>query len=211
MSRFNLIRSALVLTAVVSAWLSPALAGPHEHEEGDVRVGRLPNGQLKLLFTGGMTVLPVINSGPLTGWGLDEPGFFSIDETIPDEDMSPLAPGNNIMIEVVGAGLDNGLKSWLPGFGNYLGNGPLSVLSWNLGPDFTDTHSFWHIDPTTDGFVAPPGQTEWSATIRVIDTGSTGYLPSNPITLTFAPEPTSLGLLALGGMLTLRRKRRRHT
>lgn len=209
MSRFSFIRIALVLTMTVLAWSSPVWAGPHEHEEGDIRVGRMPNGQLKLLFTAGLTVLPVIDSGPLTGWGLDEPGFFSIDETIPEEDMSPLASGNNIVVEVVGSGLDNGLKSWLPGFGNYLGNGPLSVLSWNLGPDFTDTHSFWHIDPTTPGFVSPPDQTEWSATIRVIDTGSTGYLASDPITLTFAPEPGSLALLVIGGALALRRNHRR--
>jgi len=209
MSRSSLIRSALVFAMAVMAWSRPASAGPHEHEEGDIRVGRTPTGQLKLLFTGGLTVLPIIDSGPLTGWGLDEPGFFSIDEEIPEENMSPLMAGNNIIVEVVGAGLDNGLKHWLPGFGNYFGNGPLSVSSWNLGPDFTDTHGFFHIDSTTPGFVYPPGQTEWSATIRVIDTGSTGYLASDPITLTFAPEPTSLALLAIGGLATLRRTRRR--
>lgn len=207
MSRSSLIRVALIFSIAVITGSSPALAGPHEHEEGDIRVGLLPNGQLKLLFTGGLTVLPVIDAGPLTGWGLDEPGFFSIDENIVDENMSPLAPGNNIIVEVVGAGIDNGLKSWLPGFGNYLGNGPLSVLSWNLGPDFTDTHGFWHIDPTTPGFVSPPGQTEWSATFRIIDTGSTGYLPSDPITMTFAPEPGALSLLAFGAGVLLRRTR----
>jgi len=194
-----------VFTATSAAWAGP----PHDHEEGDIRVGLLPNGQLKLLFTEGLTVLPVIDAGPLTGWGLDEPGFFSIDEMIPEENMSPLASGNNIVVEVVGAGLDNGLKHWLPGFGNHFGNGPLSVTSWNLGPDFADTHGFWHIDPTTPGFVYPPTQSVWSATFRVVDTGSTGYLASDPITLTFAPEPGSLALLAIGGALTLRRARRR--
>ncbi len=206
MYRFS--RFATIVTLVLGMFVTVSSAPAGENKSSDVQYGVTPDGRLKLLFTEGLVVLQPIESGPLTGWGADEPGFFSIINPIPEEAMSPLAPSNNIVVQVVGAGLDNGLKAWLPGFGAHLGNGPFSVSSWDLGPDHEDSHPFWHIDPTTAGFVGPLAQTEWNATFRIIDTGATGYLPSDPITMTFAPEPGSLAMLAVGAAALLRRNRR---
>jgi len=52
------------------------------------------------------------------------------------------------------------------------------------------------------------GQT-FSATFRALDTGTTGYIESDPYTMNFVtvPEPTTLLLLAAGGLLGLKRRR----
>lgn len=53
-----------------------------------------------------------------------------------------------------------------------------------------------------------PGET-FSATFRAIDLGTTGFTASDEYTISFVtvPEPASLGLLSLGGLALVRRRR----
>jgi len=51
----------------------------------------------------------------------------------------------------------------------------------------------WHIDSTVPG--VDPELNTYSATFRLLDQGTTGYLPTADYTLTFVPEPMSALLL----------------
>jgi len=187
----------LSLTPLIAAL--PVYAGVRE---GDVNIGVTASSQLRGIYFGGPIELPEIN-GPLFGWGLDDPGFFTIENPIPTEGMFVPGEGANIVLEVIA--FDPALKGWTPGFASVFDD---PGETWNIGLVPFDEHAFWHIDSTDPGFIPPPTQTEWSATFRLLDTGSTGYLPSDPITLTFTPEPTSLTMLAVGGVLLAGRRRR---
>ena len=46
------------------------------------------------------------------------------------------------------------------------------------------THLIWHIHALSAAF--DPQRTFWRGTFRLIDTGSTGYAPSNPFTLYYS-------------------------
>lgn len=191
---------AVLVCAILSVFPAAVFADPAH--EGDIIVGVSATGQLVIEFDDDEQVaLPAV-SGLLFGFLGDEPGFLSIDKDEPDEDIFTLGAGANIVLEVIA--FDDALKAWRPGFAGFLANpGDL----WNIGAAPFDAHPFWHIDSTDAGFVAPPGQTKWSATFRLLDTGSTGYAPSDPITVTFTPEPGSLGLFAVGAIALLRRSR----
>lgn len=197
------IKILLVMMATVLAPLPTALAGDgHGHKDGDINIGVTSGGQIVVEWSGKIVALPEL-AGPLFGFGLDEPGFFSIEEDEPDEDIFVLGAGANIVLEVLS--FDDALQGWRPGFSGVFDD---FGETWNIGGVPFDTHPFWHINATDPLFVAPPGQTEWNATFRLLDTGSTGYAPSDPVTVTFTPEPTTLSLLALGA-LTLARRRTR--
>lgn len=190
---------------IVSALFLPsaaALAGEHGHKEGDINIGIDSGGQIVVEWSGELVGLPEL-AGPLFGFGLDEPGFFSIQEDEPDEDIFVLGAGANIVLEVLS--FDDALQGWRPGFAGVFDD---LGETWDIGGAPFDTHPFWHIDATDPLFVAPPGQTEWTAVFRLLDTGSTGYAPSGPVTVTFTPEPGTLGLLALGAMALMRRRAR---
>ncbi len=195
----NLVHYSIVSTCFLFA-NTPAMAGDDHGHADDVVIGVSSTGQLVVEFAAdGQFPLPAIGL-LLFGFGDDDPGFLSIDKDEPDEDIFMLGAGANIALEVIA--FDDALKLWRPGFAGFLTNpGDL----WNIGAAPFDAHPYWHIDSTDAGFVAPPGQTRWSATFRLLDSGSTGYAPSDPITVTFTPEPGSLGLLAMGAFAILRR------
>lgn len=190
--------NAVAMGLIIAANYSTAAAGL---KDGDVNIGvDLALGKLAVEFSGQTVELPELG-GPLVGFGLDEPGILTIENAVAG--LVPPAPGANIVLEVIS--FDAALKGWTPGFSTIFGNpGDL----WDLGGVPAHEHPFWHIDSTEAGYVAPPGQTEWHATFRILDTGATGYLPSDPVTVTFTPEPTSLALLAFGGGLAMRSVRR---
>jgi hypothetical protein len=187
-----------IVTGIAAALIvaSSALTALAGIKEGDVNVGVDGEGRITLIFDGATVELPEIN-GPLFGFGLDEPGIISIEN--PVMGLDPPAPGANLVLQV------DALKGWTPGFGSTFKN---PGDTWDLGPVPVHEHPFWQIDSTDAGYVPPPGQTEWNARFRIIDTGSTGYLPSDPVTVTFTPEPASLALLAIGGALAMCRRRR---
>ncbi len=168
----------------------------------DVNIGINPGlGQLVVIWGGEEVALPPL-AGPLFGFGLDEPGLITIEEGFGG--LVPPESGANIVLEVIA--FDAALKGWTPGFGSTFEN---PGDTWDLGGVPAHEHPFWHVDSTDGGFVAPPGQTEWNATFRILDTGSTSYLSSEPVTVTFLPEPSAQVLLAMGAMPVTRRKRRR--
>ena len=196
----SIILSAIVMALIFSA--APANAGDHGHKEGDINIGVSGAGQLVIEWSGEQVLLPELG-GPLFGFGLDEPGFFTIDQDEPDEDIFVLDPGANVVLEVIN--FDAALQGWRPGFASTFEN---PGDTWNIGPAPFDTHAFWHIVATDPLFVAPPGHTNWSATSPLLDTGSTGYAASEPVTVTFTPEPGTLGLLAFATVAMIRRRAR---
>jgi len=193
----KLVWSAAAALAVSAA--SSALAGI---KDDDINVGvDTTTGRLGILWGGETVELPEI-SGPLFGFGLDDPGVFTIEN--PFGGLDPLGAGAILRLEVIS--FDDALRGWRPGFAGTFEN---PGDTWDIGAAPLDEHPFWQINSLDPGYVSPPGQTEWNATLRMLDTGSTGYLPSDPVTVTFTPEPTGLALLALGGVLAASRVRRR--
>lgn len=188
----------MAMALFIAALVTPAKAGI---KEGDVNIGvdSLLH-QLMLIFDGHVAELPPIN-GPLFGYGVDDPGFISIENSVMGLD--PPGPGSDLVVEVIH--FDPALKAWTPGFGSVIRN---PGDRWDLGEAPVHEHPFWQIDSHDPAFVSPPQQTEWNATVRIIDLGSTGYGASDPLTITFTPEPAGASLIVITGLLLGWRVRR---
>jgi len=144
--------------------------------------------------------LPPFNSGVVVGWFGSEPGFASLDEDEPDEDFFMLGVGADVWFVLVA--VDPALKVYDPFF-NLMSPGD----SFALGGHEFDEHPFWHID--SDDAAFDPSQTEWHATFRLIDTGTTGYGASDDYRVAFTnvPAPGAVALLAPAVAAALRRRR----
>jgi hypothetical protein len=166
-------------------------------KEDDVNIGlNTDTNQIALRWIGDTVELPEL-SGPLFGFGADEPGLISVG--VPYLGMQPLPDGIDLVFEVIA--FDPALKGWKPGFsGTFHNPGDL----WDVGPTPAHEHPFWHIDSTDPAYV--PAQGEWLATFRVRDANPNGLLPSDPLTITFTPEPVSGALLALAGVFAMSRR-----
>ena len=188
-----------IATALIVAMFSASASAGLK--DGDVNIGIDPDtGQLTLVYNGDQPALPPIN-GPLFGFGVDDPGFISLENSVVG--LQPPAPGANIVLQVIS--FDPALKAWTPGFASLLRNpGDL----WDLGAVPVHEHPFWQIDSHDPNYIAPPAQTEWNATFRLLDTGTTGYPASDPLTITFTPEPSGLSFLLMGAFFSIRRFRR---
>lgn len=179
------------------------VAGPHQHG-GDVVVGRTAKGQLAVeVPVGAPTPLDAVD-GFLRGWAGDEPGFMSLAEDEPDEGFFVLGQGAIVGLDLLS--IDPALKVWSPGFVSAL---TAPGQSFVLGGATFDTHGTFHIDSTDPAF--DPGQDVFSATFRVVDTGTTGYAASEPFALAFTPVPEPMtvllfgvGALGIGGRRVLR-------
>lgn len=200
----NNISLILGILGLLGTVASHTLAGPHEHGE-DVVVGRTSSGQLATeVPVPGPHELPPI-SGLLNGWAADEPGLMNLAVDEPDEGFFVLGSGAIISLELVS--IDPALKIWSPGF-----NAALTApgQSFILGGSEFDTHGTFHIDATDPNF--DPNQNLYVATLRLVDTGTTGYSPSAPFSLSFTPVPepaTSLMLLMSSiGLIARRRSAR---
>ena len=129
--------------------------------------------------------LPEVD-GVLVGWAGDEPGFNTLEEDEPEEGFFALAEGANVVLEVVS--LSPGFKAHTPGFADIL---DAPGETWELGAAPFDTHPEWHIDPADPGF--DDHDEVWTVTVRLLDTGSTGYAPSEPFSIQFAREEDEHG------------------
>lgn len=117
-----------VVMATVLAPLPTALAGDgHGQKDGDINIGVTSGGQIVVEWSGELVGLPEL-AGPLFGFGLDEPGFFSIQEDEPDEDIFVLGAGANIVLEVLS--FDDALQGWRPGFSGVFDD---FGETWNIG------------------------------------------------------------------------------
>lgn len=188
----NLIIIVMFYCVALSGWSAAS-------EEEDIVVA--VNSQGKLSFEGVPTeqiVLTVSQNALYPGWLFDDPGFASLSVNEPGEDLFVMAAGADIQLEVVSA--DNGLQ-FLDPSGFPILDGPGDLLA--MGGHAFDTHPLLHISstilPAYDG-------TPLTGMFKFVDTGTTGYDMSNLFSLTFVPEPVSLGLL---GLASLRLRRRR--
>ncbi len=145
-------------------------------------------------------LLPVSEEPALAGFALDDPGFVSIMEVEEPGEFEPLSPLANIRLRVLSA--SPAFKVWDP-----LGPGEdgfqiVGGRLWTLGPRFFDTHPWWHIDTADSAY--DPDAGPWSVTFELIDAAGI-HEPSDPITLTFIPEPAG-GMLLAAAVLFLRRR-----
>ena len=121
--------------------------------------------------------LPEVD-GVLVGWVGDEPGFNTLEEDEPEEGFFALESGANVILEVVS--VSPGFKAHTPGFADIL---DAAGDRWDLGEAPFDTHPDWHIDPAAPGFNGR--RLVWRFTVRLLDTGTTAYLPSEEFTILF--------------------------
>lgn len=202
------------LAAVLATTPGAVRADEDHHHEGDFIVGVNGSGQLAMeADTDEQFFLPAA-SGLLNGWALDDPGFMALEEDEPAEDFYQLGAGAEVVLEVLA--ISPAFQAWTPGFINVL---DVSGDQWSIGGNSFDEHPTWHIN--SDSLAFDPSQTKWSITFRLIDLGSTGYSPSEPVTAVFTnvdpdqPIPTVsewgliiMGLLLLtGGVVVFGRER----
>lgn len=197
-------RKALVMVAIVGSAASGALA-QHDHE-GDVTIGRNAAGQLMLEFEQPDEPLGRLDIPAFSGWFSDEPGFRSLEDDEPDEDLFTLDPGSFIRVEILGIG-SGGFAVLPPDFDvvadDFGGSKLLPGAVFDLGaPDF-DNHPFWVVsDADWDGATM-----SFDFAFRVVDgNGVHGASPSYTSTF-FIPAPGALGVAAAGLMIGSRRRR----
>lgn len=187
--------------AVLVALSTLGLAAPVRAHEGTMHIGRSDSGVITFaefnfndLFT-----LPSA-SLPLAGWASETPGFEAIEGDDPAAGLYALDTAAKISIEVIS--FSPALKLWNHELDHSI-TAPGSLLSLGALP-FTE-HTTWHIDASDPGF--DPLATEWTASFRLIDTGSTAYAPSEPQTLHFTTIPAPMSVIALAPLATRRRRR----
>lgn len=172
-------RSILNLLVLIPAAILCTAANTARAEKDDLLVGRSALNQLKI---GGFNTaeevigLPCV-SGILQGWGGDEPGFDHVEAPDTGADLHPLDAG--AQVRIVCMAIDPALRVISPSFTIIDAPGE-SLL---LGGSALHIHLTWHINSGDPLFVST--QTDWYATFRLIDTGSTGLADSAPFTLHF--------------------------
>ncbi len=195
----NFRKHAFCLASLTIALATALPAFAHEHE-GDLIVGRNSARELAIEFDFGDThALPAV-SGLLEGFASNAPGFDHLAADEPAEDFYMLETGAAIRFEVIS--FSPAFKAWTPGLGAALQN-PGDFFDFPDGPAL-HAHLNWHIDSTDPAF--DMGDSPWTASFQLVDTGTTGYDPSPIYTMTFTPEPSSLIALALGAVALLRRR-----
>ena len=154
-------------------------------EHGDLLIGRTTAGQLVLgdaEFSVGETVLLCPVDGILSGFASGNPGFDA-EEVIddPENDFLKLEPGAVIAIEAVS--IDPAFKAWGPGLATLIDEVGEQIT---LGGDNLHEHLTWHADSQDPEFNS--SDTDWLATFRFVDSGSTGYADSAPFQMRFTNQ-----------------------
>jgi hypothetical protein len=190
------------LAAIVLA-SAPAVA-QHEHE-GDIVVGVDASGQLKFeapIEAGHDHVhvlLGPVSAGSLyTGFTSDSPGYDHLHANEPAEDFYSLGEGASIWLEVLA--IDPGLVIRRASDGLLLAD-EVGETAY-IGNHELHSHFIFHAASANVGDM-------FDLEIKLIDTGMTGYGDSNPIELHVeaVPEPASLALLAMGGLVLVHRRK----
>lgn len=151
----------------------------HGQHDGDVFVGRSGAGQMKIGgFVPDLNIigLPCV-SGLFQGWSSNNPGFDRVINANAGADLYPMDAG--AQIRIVCLSIDPAFRAISSSFTIMDAPGE-SIL---LGGSSLHTHLTWHINSADPFFV--PAQTDWFATFKLIDTGSTGYAESAPFTFHF--------------------------
>jgi len=178
----------LSLNVTLLLAVSLALAQPHS---GDLWLAVSAGGQLKFSPRGfvpdgtadAVVVLEETHGPLLFGWTDNNPGFDDIEQSDPENDCYPLAPGAQVWLEIVQ--VDPAFVVWdvqlrpyfTPGDRVYLGSSPGQV----------HTHLIWHINSQYPNFQQLYGlKVRWRAQFRLVDTGGTAYMPSNDFPMIFA-------------------------
>ena len=166
-------RLSIVSTlCVFGAWLGGGVA--RAEDDGDVIIGRTAAGQLRIgEFIPDEHIVPLpCASGLFQGWALNEPGFDHLVDPNGPADFFPLETG--AQVRIVCLVIDPAFRAISPSFVIIDAPGE-SVLLGNQG---LHLHLTWHINSADPAFY--PNQTDWYATFKLIDTGSTDYVESSP-------------------------------
>lgn len=193
--------SLLRYTSAYLAYLAFAATAVQAHES-DVEVGVDDVGRLAYpAFDFGTVILAPVDPGNplgLQGYAGDDPGWAA--DGAP-EGLNALGLGSNIAVEILS--LSPALRMFDPDAGLaelYAG------MQWIIGGPEFDAHPLWFIDSDDPAF--DPGQAVWLGTFRLVDLGTTGYLPSEPMSFAFGiPEPGAFCLALPLFVMTLRRRR----
>lgn len=189
---------AAAIIAFVSVPASTTLA-----HEGMMHIGRTSAGLLMITdfdFDDLYTLGPAV--APLAGWFGEEPVFKGVEADDPGADIYAISAAAKISVEVVA--FSPGLKLWNHDLSGLISQ-PGETLS--LGPAPFEDHTFWHLDSADPAF--NPSAGEWTATFRIIDSGSSAYTPSANYTLRLTtPAPGGLSALGFGAIAAIRRRPR---
>jgi len=181
LSTSSVLSISLALLGTLAAG-SPVAA----QHDGDVWVGRSSANQLKIGgFAPDQNVigLPCV-SGLFQGWADNSPGFDRV-QNANVADLFPMEAG--AQIRIVCLSIDPALRAISSTFVIMDAPGE-SIL---LGGSTLHAHLTWHINSIDPLFV--PTQTDWFATFKLIDTGSTGYAESAPFTFRFTNAACPVG------------------
>lgn len=194
-------RVTLILICTLLAFVPSVLAHAEDFEVGiNPATNRIQIAYDPDLFPWS---LPASEWPDAVGFALDDPGFVSLDadEAVPGV-FEVLNPGASIAMQVLSVSSPE-MKAWNPVGPGEPGFQIIGDSLWTIGAPFFDNHPVWHIDtaaPTYD-----PAHGPWDITFQLVDNAGM-HLASEPVTVSFTPEPASLGAAALG-VLVFRRRR----
>lgn len=182
-------KSLCVSVVLVASTFASATFAQHG---GDIVVGRSDATAPRILlgeFDFASNVLLPEVSGVLQGWADDEPGF---DHLIVDEPpMYTLEAGALIQFEVIR--LTPALRIIDNAFAVLDEPGESTII----GDEHLHAHVTWHINDQDPAF--DPGRWLWKVTFLLRDLGSTGYLPSDEVTIHFTTVACQSGDLDANG------------